>query len=127
MTFCLLALQGKENVAINRGFLAKSAARFTPVYDERHRQIGVVAGGAELSHVTQRISLIAAAVLSGPFCLPATFWWGCRHVCAGQVLKRIPIWPRTYEDLSPVLNNAGDAAVNQRGVIAPWMIAAKSR
>lgn len=48
----LLALQGKENVAINRGFLAKALRVFTPVYDERHRQIGVVAIGLELSHVT---------------------------------------------------------------------------
>lgn len=43
----LLALQGKENVAINRGFLAKALRVFTPVYDERHRQIGVVAIGLE--------------------------------------------------------------------------------
>ncbi len=34
----LLALQGKENVAINRGFLAKALRVFTPVYDEHHRQ-----------------------------------------------------------------------------------------
>ncbi|MHR31027.1 two-component system sensor histidine kinase DcuS [Salmonella enterica] len=52
----LLALQGKENVAINRGFLAKALRVFTPVYDERHRQIGVVAIGLELSHVTQQIN-----------------------------------------------------------------------
>ncbi|CEB47074.1 two-component sensor kinase [Salmonella enterica subsp. enterica serovar Paratyphi A] len=52
----LLALQGKENVAINRGFLAKALRVFTPVYDEHHRQIGVVAIGLELSHVTQQIN-----------------------------------------------------------------------
>ncbi|ECG8591760.1 two-component system sensor histidine kinase DcuS [Salmonella enterica subsp. salamae] len=52
----LLALQGKENVAINRGFLARALRVFTPVYDEHHRQIGVVAIGLELSHVTQQIN-----------------------------------------------------------------------
>ncbi|HFL5522720.1 TPA: sensor histidine kinase [Salmonella bongori] len=52
----LLALQGKENVAINRGFLARALRVFTPVYDERHRQIGVVAIGLELKHVTQQIN-----------------------------------------------------------------------
>lgn len=52
----LLALQGKENVAINRGFLAKALRVFTPIYDEHHRQIGVVAIGLELSRVTEQIN-----------------------------------------------------------------------
>jgi len=47
----LLALQGKENVAINRGFLAKALRVFTPIYDEHHQQIGVVAIGLELRKV----------------------------------------------------------------------------
>lgn len=69
----LLALQGKENVAINRGFLAKALRVFTPVYDERHRQIGVVAIGPNSVTLRSR-STIAAAVLSGPFC--SALWWG---------------------------------------------------
>ncbi|WET40310.1 sensor histidine kinase [Citrobacter enshiensis] len=52
----LLALQGKENVAINRGFLAKALRVFTPIYDENHQQIGVVAIGLELSRVTEQIN-----------------------------------------------------------------------
>ncbi len=69
----LLALQGKENVAINRGFLAKALRVFTPVYDEHHRQIGVVAIGPNSVTLRSR-STIAAAVLSGPFC--SALWWG---------------------------------------------------
>lgn len=52
----LLALDGKENVAINRGFLAKALRVFTPVYDDNHRQIGVVSIGLELSRVTEQIN-----------------------------------------------------------------------
>ena len=52
----LLALQGKENVAINRGFLAKALRVFTPIYDEHHQQIGVVAIGLELSRVAEQIN-----------------------------------------------------------------------
>lgn len=52
----LLALEGKENVAINRGFLAKALRVFTPIYDEHHQQIGVVAIGLELSRVTEQIN-----------------------------------------------------------------------
>lgn len=52
----LLSLQGKENVAINRGFLAKALRVFTPIYDENHKQIGVVAIGLELSRVTEQIN-----------------------------------------------------------------------
>lgn len=52
----LLALQGHENVAINRGFLAKALRVFTPIYDDSHQQIGVVAIGLELSRVTEQIN-----------------------------------------------------------------------
>lgn len=52
----LLALQGHENVAINRGFLAKALRVFTPIYDDNHQQIGVVAIGLELSRVTEQIN-----------------------------------------------------------------------
>lgn len=52
----LKALNGEENVAINRGFLAQALRVFTPIYDENHKQIGVVAIGLELSRVTQQIN-----------------------------------------------------------------------
>ena len=51
----LLALKGQENVDVNRGFLAQALRVFTPVYDENHRQIGVVAIGMELSRVAEQI------------------------------------------------------------------------
>ncbi len=37
-----------------RGFLPSALRCYTPVDDEHHRQIGVVAIGLELSHVTQQ-------------------------------------------------------------------------
>ncbi|MTH47140.1 sensor histidine kinase [Intestinirhabdus alba] len=52
----LLALQGHENIAINRGFLARALRVFTPIYDEQQRQIGVVAIGLELSRVAAQIN-----------------------------------------------------------------------
>lgn len=52
----LLALKGQENVDVNRGFLAQALRVFTPVYDEHHRQIGVVAIGMELSRVAEQIN-----------------------------------------------------------------------
>jgi len=38
------ALKGHENAAVNRGVLAPALRVFTPVFDERHQQIGVVEG-----------------------------------------------------------------------------------
>ncbi len=51
----LLALQERKTLPLIAAFLPKRCA-FSPVYDERHRQIGVVAIGTELSHVTQQIN-----------------------------------------------------------------------
>jgi len=50
------ALQNKENVAINHGVLAEALRVFTPVYNARHQQIGVVAVGISLEKVEQQIS-----------------------------------------------------------------------
>ncbi|MRS15487.1 two-component system sensor histidine kinase DcuS [Enterobacteriaceae bacterium RIT691] len=50
------ALNGKENVAINHGVLAEAIRVFTPVYDDHHRQIGVVVVGISLSKVDEQIS-----------------------------------------------------------------------
>jgi two-component system sensor histidine kinase DcuS len=50
------ALQGKENIAVNRGVLAQALRAFTPVYDEQHRQVGVVIVGLSLSGVAEQIN-----------------------------------------------------------------------
>ena len=42
------ALEGKENVSVNRGALAEALRVFTPVYDSQHDQIGVVVVGISL-------------------------------------------------------------------------------
>lgn len=42
------ALEGKENVSVNRGALAEALRVFTPVYDSQHEQIGVVVVGISL-------------------------------------------------------------------------------
>ena len=91
----LLALQGKENVAINRGFLAKALRVFTPIYDEHHRQIGVVAIGLELSRVTEQINNSRGSI----------FWSILFGVLVGllgtwvfvKVLKRILFGLEPYE------------------------------
>ncbi|MGK0600889.1 sensor histidine kinase [Yokenella regensburgei] len=49
------ALEGHENVAVNHGVLAEALRAFTPVYDARHQQIGVVAVGISLSKVDGQI------------------------------------------------------------------------
>ncbi|HEY1846763.1 MAG TPA: sensor histidine kinase [Buttiauxella sp.] len=57
------ALRGKENVSINHGVLAEALRVFTPVYDDQHRQIGVVAIGISLSKVDEQISRSRWSVL----------------------------------------------------------------
>ncbi len=47
---------GKENVAINHGVLAPALRVFTPVFNERHQQIGVVVVGISLSKVDEQIA-----------------------------------------------------------------------
>jgi len=49
------ALLGKENVSINKGTLDKALRVFTPIYDDHHHQIGVVAIGISLVKVTEQI------------------------------------------------------------------------
>ena len=91
----LLALQGKENVAINRGFLAKALRVFTPIYDEHHQQIGVVSIGLELSRVTEQINNSRGSI----------FWSILFGVLVGllgtwvlvKVLKRILFGLEPYE------------------------------
>jgi two-component system sensor histidine kinase DcuS len=50
------ALLGKENVSINKGVLDKALRVFTPIYDDQHHQIGVVAIGISLVKVTEQIN-----------------------------------------------------------------------
>ncbi|MGU3413325.1 sensor histidine kinase [Enterobacteriaceae bacterium C34A] len=50
------ALSGKENVSINHGVLAEALRVFTPVYDDHHKQIGVVVIGISLSKVDEQTS-----------------------------------------------------------------------
>ncbi|EPJ3208084.1 two-component system sensor histidine kinase DcuS [Salmonella enterica subsp. enterica serovar Derby] len=91
----LLALQGRENVAINRGFLAKALRVFTPIYDEHHQQIGVVSIGLELSRVTEQINNSRGSI----------FWSILFGVLVGllgtwvlvKVLKRILFGLEPYE------------------------------
>ncbi|MCX8959275.1 two-component system sensor histidine kinase DcuS [Erwinia psidii] len=49
-------LAGHENAAINRGTLGDAMRVFTPVYNDKQRQIGVVSVGISLSKVTDQIS-----------------------------------------------------------------------
>ncbi|WP_194205953.1 sensor histidine kinase [Superficieibacter sp. 1612_C1] len=57
------ALHGKENTAINHGVLGLAMRVFTPVYDARHRQIGVVVVGISLSKVDAQINRSRWSVL----------------------------------------------------------------
>lgn len=50
------ALEGKENVSVNRGALAEALRVFTPVYDDQHDQIGVVVVGISLNKVEDQIA-----------------------------------------------------------------------
>ncbi|MGF6268045.1 two-component system sensor histidine kinase DcuS [Lelliottia nimipressuralis] len=50
------ALEGKENISVNHGVLAEALRVFTPVYDDNHQQIGVVAVGISLNKVDEQIS-----------------------------------------------------------------------
>lgn len=52
----LPALQGKENVSVNRGSLAEALRVFTPVYNAQQNQIGVVSIGISLEAVTDQIN-----------------------------------------------------------------------
>lgn len=89
------ALAGKENVAINRGQLAEALRVFTPVYDERHRQIGVVAIGISLSEVTHQINksrwYILWTVLFGLVAGAIGTW------CLVKALRRILFGLEPYE------------------------------
>ncbi|TCW08672.1 two-component system sensor histidine kinase DcuS [Raoultella sp. BIGb0138] len=50
------AFKGAENVAVNHGVLAPALRVFTPVYNDKQQQIGVVVVGISLSKVDQQIA-----------------------------------------------------------------------
>ncbi|HDJ1441409.1 TPA: two-component system sensor histidine kinase DcuS [Serratia rubidaea] len=89
------ALRGQLNSAINRGALAPALRVFVPVYDARHRQIGVVALGIALDTVERVIDesrwiiywTLAFAALVGSL---GTF-------CLVKALKRIMLGFEPYE------------------------------
>lgn len=50
------ALQGKENIDVNRGVLDQALRVFVPVYDEQHRQTGVVIVGLATRGIAGQIN-----------------------------------------------------------------------
>jgi two-component system sensor histidine kinase DcuS len=89
------ALAGNENVSVNHGVLAEALRVFTPVYDDQHRQIGVVAIGISLNKVDEEISrsrwgVIWTVLFSALMGTLGT--WGLVHL-----LKRILFGLEPYE------------------------------
>jgi len=89
------ALQGHENIAVNKGILDEALRVFTPVYNAQRQQIGVVAIGISLSSVTQQINHsrwdILWTVLFG------TLVGATGAVCLVTVLKRLLFGLEPYE------------------------------
>lgn len=120
----LKALNGEENVAINRGFLAQALRVFTPIYDENHKQIGVVAIGLELSRVTQQINDSRWSIIwSVLFGMLVGLIGTCILV---KVLKKSFLaWNPTK---SPrCLSSARPCCSLSKKASLPWTIAVKSR
>lgn len=89
------ALAGKENVSVNRGALAEALRVFTPVYDERHDQIGVVVVGISLNKVEDQIArgrLNAVWTILFSVLMSSLAIWGLV-----RVLKRILFGLEPYE------------------------------
>ena len=89
------ALEGKENVSVNRGALAEALRVFTPVYDERHDQIGVVVVGISLNKVEDQIArgrLNAVWTILFSVLMSSLAIWGLV-----RVLKRILFGLEPYE------------------------------
>ncbi|EKM4698636.1 histidine kinase [Enterobacter roggenkampii] len=89
------ALEGKENVSVNRGALAEALRVFTPVYDARHEQIGVVVVGISLNKVEEQIArgrLNAVWTILFSIFMSSMAIWGLV-----RVLKRILFGLEPYE------------------------------
>ncbi|MBB1200292.1 two-component system sensor histidine kinase DcuS [Enterobacteriaceae bacterium 89] len=81
------ALEGKENVSVNHGVLAEALRVFTPVYDARHQQIGVVVVGISLSKVDEQIDRSRWGVLWSVLFSIIVGSFGV--YCLVRVLKRV--------------------------------------
>ena len=89
------ALEGKENVSVNRGALAEALRVFTPVYDAQHEQIGVVVVGISLNKVEDQITrgrLNAVWTILFSILMSSLAIWGLV-----RVLKRILFGLEPYE------------------------------
>ena len=89
------ALEGKENVSVNRGALAEALRVFTPVYDAQHEQIGVVVVGISLNKVEEQIArgrLNAVWTILFSIFMSSMAIWGLV-----RVLKRILFGLEPYE------------------------------
>ena len=89
------ALAGKENIAVNHGVLAQALRVFTPVYDDNHRQIGVVAIGISLDKVDEEVSQSRRNMLwSGLFSVLVA---AVGVACLVRVLKRLLLGLEPWE------------------------------
>ena len=89
------ALAGKENVAVNHGVLAQALRVFTPVYDDNHRQIGVVVVGISLDKVDDEVSQSRWRMLwSGLF---SALVAAVGVACLVRVLKRLLLGLEPWE------------------------------
>ena len=89
------ALEGKENVSVNRGALAEALRVFTPVYDAQHEQSGVVVVGISLNKVEEQIArgrLNAVWTILFSIFMSSMAIWGLV-----RVLKRILFGLEPYE------------------------------
>jgi len=88
-------LLGKENVSINHGVLVEALRVFTPVYDNHHRQIGVVAIGISLSKVAEQVNQSRWSILWTV--LFGTLVGALGTYCLVRMLKRILFGLEPYE------------------------------
>ena len=89
------ALEGKENVSVNRGALAEALRVFTPVFDAQQEQIGVVVVGISLKKVEEQITrgrLNALWTVLFSILMSSLAIWGLV-----RVLKRILFGLEPYE------------------------------
>ncbi|HEY0209587.1 sensor histidine kinase [Acerihabitans sp.] len=89
------ALEGKEYHAVNHGALAEALRIFTPVYNDRHQPIGVIALGISLDRVH-------AVVNENRWSIPWTLLFGILVGALGiwclvSVVKRIMLGFEPYE------------------------------
>jgi two-component system sensor histidine kinase DcuS len=89
------ALRGHENVSVNKGSLAKALRVFTPVYNNQHQQIGVVAIGISLDAVSVQINESRWSILWTIFI--GTLAGAIGTLVLVRVLKRILFGLEPYE------------------------------